>query len=72
MPIRRMLEGRRHAKSRPGVSLSHCGPLPGGLARMEGALAAAARAAALIAADVFGPTAVGRVAARRMRASARV
>ena len=50
---------------------SHCGPLPGGLAKMEGALTAVARAAALIAADVFGPTVVGRVAARRMSASAR-
>jgi hypothetical protein len=44
--------------------LSHCGPLPGGLARMEGAPAAAARATALVAADVLGPTVVGRVAAR--------
>ena len=35
------------------------------------ALAAAARAAAFIAADVLGPTLVGRVADRRMRASAR-
>jgi hypothetical protein len=35
----------RRAKSRPGVSLSHCGPLPGGLARRDSWLMSIPRSA---------------------------
>jgi hypothetical protein len=74
MPMTDLTEDE-HAKLRhyrpcywPIVSV---GFKPGGLARRDGPLAAAAREAAFTAADVLGPTLVGRVAARRMRASAR-